>query len=114
LKPVVFEENGNYVILSDYRDTIPLLSRFMVVRPWFKEYGIGGVFIGERRGTIVNLKFLEPVPELVPVPGRELKTGANASVKLYRGMSISSSSIVSSIHMACTTRMLLASMMLVN
>jgi len=82
LEPVVFEYNGAEYIIQDYRDTFPLSSKVMLVRPWIRSVGIGGIFVGFRKDFKVNFKSLRPIPELLPNPEFELKTGANASLKL--------------------------------
>lgn len=82
LKPILFRSNGRLFIIDDYRDTFPLSKSIMVVRPWFEETGIGGIFVGLREGEVVLFETLEPIPELAPLPNVELKTGANASIKI--------------------------------
>jgi len=82
LEPVVFEYNGAEYIIQDYRDTFPLSSKVMLVRPWIRSVGIGGIFLGFRKDFKVDFKSLRPIPELLPNLEFELKTGANASLKL--------------------------------
>jgi len=82
LEPILFKDNGRYFIIRSYRDSFPLSPGVMVVRPWFEEPRIGGIFLGQRDKYIVSFKSLEPIPELAPIPGMELKTGANTSLKL--------------------------------
>jgi len=82
LEPVTFDYEGVEYLLQDYRDTFPLSNKVMLVRPWIKDAGIGGIFAGFREGSKVNFKSLRPIPELLPNLEFELKTGANASLKI--------------------------------
>ena len=82
LEPILFEENNRVFIINDFRDSFPLSENAMLIRPWFEDPGIGGIFVGQREGHVVSFKTLEPIPELAPIPIVELKTGANASVKI--------------------------------
>lgn len=82
LKPILFEEDKKFFIVDNFRDSFPLSRSAMVIRPWFEEAGIGGIFVGQREDEVVSFKTLEPIPELAPLPNVELKTGGNASVKI--------------------------------
>ena len=82
LIPITFRLNGDEYILPDFRDSFPLSRDVMVVRPWFRDLGIGGIFLGVREGSTVLFKTLRPIPELLPNSEFERKTGANTSLKL--------------------------------
>ncbi|RLE64321.1 MAG: hypothetical protein DRJ47_07975 [Thermoprotei archaeon] len=75
------DSNGDVFLLRDYRDTFPLNKGFITVRPYLREYQLGGIFIGPRRGAEVSFSELRAVPELLP-KGDERKTGGNTSLKL--------------------------------
>ena len=81
LEVVSFVKDGSAFILRDYRDTFPLNRRMMVVRPFISEAKIWGIFIGPRRGSVVEFKELEPIPDLLPDMD-ERKTGGNCAVKI--------------------------------
>ena len=72
---------GDTFLLRDFRDTFPLNEGFMTVRPYLRDYRLGGVFIGPRDGACVSFDELEAVPELLPTEGED-KTGGNVSLKL--------------------------------
>jgi len=86
-KPITVEalhfvdERGDRFLLRDFRDTFPLTNRFMVVRPYLRNYRIGGIFIGPFEGSSIHIQELEAIPELQPTMGEE-KTGGNASTRL--------------------------------
>lgn len=73
--------DGRVFLLRDYRDTFPLGEGYMVVRPYLRGRGVGGVFVAPRRGAVVEFDEMRPVPQLLP-GGGEVKTGGNASVRL--------------------------------
>ncbi len=81
LKPILFEDKGEILILRDYRDTFPLNSKFMLIRPYFRDLGTGGIFIAPRRGNIVIINEISPLSMLMPLEWEE-KTGGNCVVKL--------------------------------
>jgi len=82
LEPILLEDNGKYFIIRSYRDSFPLSRNVMIIRPWIEDPGIGGIFVGYRDKHVVSFKSLEPIPELLPIPNIERKTGANASLKI--------------------------------
>ncbi len=81
MEPVRFESREGEFVLRDYRDTFPLNDRYMIVRPFFKSIGVGGIFIGSRDGSVVSFDELKPIPELLPQED-EYKTGGNAVAKI--------------------------------
>jgi len=81
LEVVSFVKDGSAFILRDYRDTFPLNRKMMVVRPFISEAKIWGIFMGPRRGNVVEFKDLEPIPDLLPDVD-ERKTGGNCAVKI--------------------------------
>ena len=81
LEVVSFVKDDSAFIFRDYRDTFPLNRRMMVVRPFISEAKIRGIFIGPRRGSVVEFKELEPIPDLLPDMD-ERKTGGNCAVKI--------------------------------
>ncbi len=85
IEPIVVIRDDNVVLLDHFRDTFPLSRNIMLVRPWFDERKIGGVFIGEREENQVKYESLRPVPELLPIPGLEVKVGCNVVLRLSRG-----------------------------
>ncbi len=82
VKAVSFESSrwGEF-LLSDYRDTFPLSSETMVIRPFFREKSTGFIVLAPRKGTVVEFDEALIPPELAPGNG-EVKTGGNVSLKL--------------------------------
>jgi len=82
IEPLMFmDRNGDVFLLRHYRDSFPLTSKYMTIRPILLELGTGGVFVAPRQDNVVPFDELEPVPDLLPQE-REKKVGGNVSVKI--------------------------------
>jgi len=82
MEPIRFrEEDGEEFVLRDYRDTFSLNDKYMIVRPFFRSIGTGGIFIGPRDEAVVSFRELNPISELLPQED-EIKTGGNAVAKI--------------------------------
>jgi len=84
MEPIRFEDpqSGDEVIIRDYRDTFPMSKDYMVIRPWIEDAGVGGILVAPRDGALVYTREATAYPELMPVVGRERKTGSNCVVKV--------------------------------
>lgn len=83
LRPVAFSDGSEEFILRDFRDTFPLNSRMMILRPYFRDLETGGIFVGPREGEVVDAGEVKPIPELMPGKG-ELKTGGNCVIPISK------------------------------
>ncbi len=81
IEPTRFIVDEEEYILHDYRDTFPLNNKYMVVRPWLKDRGIGGIIIAPRKDCTVDLNEAIIHRELLPT-SIERKTGGNYAVKI--------------------------------
>ena len=66
MEPICFNNGHKSFLLRDFRDAFPLNSKYMIVRPYFRSIGGGGIFIAPYEGAEVMFNELKPIPELLP------------------------------------------------